>query len=125
MLTRPTHRSLRLLPLLASPALAGLVIALAAVPACSDGGAASGFSDAGRADGTTGTEDSSVFTPDDASSTATDAADACSDAAKLVYVVTSDDQLYSFDPGALKFTKLLTLNCGSGSATPNSMAVDR
>jgi hypothetical protein len=125
MLTSPTRRSFGLLPLLASPAIAGFVIAATVVPACSDGGAASGFADAGRADGTTGTEDSAVFIPDDASSTATDAADGCSDAAKLVYVVTSDDQLYSFDPAALKFTKLLTLNCGSGSATPNSMAVDR
>jgi len=121
----PLARTRRLASLLAAPAFAAAVVAFAAMPACSDGAATSGFADGGRADGTTAGEDASVVIPDDASSNASDAADGCSDAAKLVYVVTSDDELYSFDPAALKFTKLFTLNCGSGSATPNSMAVDR
>lgn len=66
----------------------------------------------------------------------------CSDAAKLVYVLSADYDLYSFDPAALKFTKIGRINCavkrtkveiddGFGGKTevsdntPNSMAVDR
>lgn len=53
------------------------------------------------------------------------AEDGCSDAAKLVYVVSAEFDLYSFDPKALAFTKIGRLDCPAGSATPNSMAVDR
>lgn len=66
----------------------------------------------------------------------------CSDAAKLVYVLSGDYDLYSFDPAALKFEKIGRIDCavehdkvtiddGSGDDievsdnTPNSMAVDR
>ena len=66
----------------------------------------------------------------------------CSDAAKLVYVLSGDYDLYSFDPAALKFTKIGRIDCdveqqkvmlddGFGDEiegpdnTPNSMAVDR
>src|SRR4051812_34321253 len=49
----------------------------------------------------------------------------CSDAAKLVYVVSDSNELFSFAPDKVAFTKIGQLNCPSGGATPNSMAVDR
>ncbi len=49
----------------------------------------------------------------------------CSDAAKLVYVVSDANDLYSFRPDKLSFTKIGALSCNSAGATPNSMAVDR
>jgi hypothetical protein len=49
----------------------------------------------------------------------------CSDAAKLVYVVSDSNELFSYDPGAGKFTKIGELNCPANGETPNSMAVDR
>jgi hypothetical protein len=48
----------------------------------------------------------------------------CSEAAKLVYVVGTGNELYSFAPGSLKFTKIGTLKCAS-IGNPFSMAVDR
>lgn len=50
--------------------------------------------------------------------------DNCSDAAKLVYVLSDDNDLYSFDPPAKKFTLIGQLGCNT-SLSPNSMAVDR
>lgn len=50
--------------------------------------------------------------------------DPCSDAAKLVYVLSDANNLYSFDPPAKKFTLIGPLNCNT-SLSPNSMAVDR
>ncbi len=53
-------------------------------------------------------------------------ASGCSDASKLVYVVSDGNELYSFKPDALVFTKIGRLACPSDPlATPNSMAVDR
>lgn len=56
----------------------------------------------------------------------------CSEAAKLVYVITQSNDLYSFYPATLTFKKIGTLSCpapGMNSlgmtAQPNSMAVDR
>lgn len=49
----------------------------------------------------------------------------CSDAAKLVYVVSDSNELFSYDPGAGKFAKIGELSCPAGGETPNSMAVDR
>jgi hypothetical protein len=50
----------------------------------------------------------------------------CAEAAKLVYVVSAENDLYSFAPADLKFTKIGTLACpASQGATPFSMAVDR
>jgi hypothetical protein len=49
----------------------------------------------------------------------------CSEAAKLVYVVTDQNELYSFAPDKVTFTSIGTLSCPSAVATPNSMAVDR
>ena len=48
----------------------------------------------------------------------------CSAAAQLVYVFSSDNKIYSFDPPAKKFTFVATPDCmASGQA--NSMAIDR
>jgi hypothetical protein len=53
-------------------------------------------------------------------------ADGCSAEAKLVYVVSAEDDLYSFNPPTATFTKVGHLNCpAQGLATPNSMAIDR
>ncbi|MDB4935352.1 MAG: hypothetical protein JWP87_2324 [Labilithrix sp.] len=49
----------------------------------------------------------------------------CSEAAKLVYVVTDQNELFSFKPDTTTFAKIGELACPSGGATPNSMAVDR
>jgi hypothetical protein len=51
--------------------------------------------------------------------------DGCSEASKLVYVVSAENDLYSFKPDKKQFTKIGTLNCNAGGANPNSMAVDR
>jgi hypothetical protein len=50
--------------------------------------------------------------------------DNCSDAAKLVYVLSDANRLYSFNPQAKQFTLIGPLNCNT-SLQPNSMAVDR
>jgi hypothetical protein len=49
----------------------------------------------------------------------------CSEAAKLVYVVSDSNELFSFKPDTTAFAKIGTMTCPSGAATPNSMAVDR
>jgi hypothetical protein len=51
-------------------------------------------------------------------------ASGCSDAAKLVYVLSQENDLYSFDPPNKKFTKIGALGCNT-TMTPNSMAVSR
>jgi hypothetical protein len=50
--------------------------------------------------------------------------DNCSDAAKLVYVLSDANNLYSFNPQAKQFTLIGQLGCNTG-LSPNSMAVDR
>ncbi len=51
----------------------------------------------------------------------------CTEAAKLIYVVGTGNELYSFSPPTLNFNKIGLINCpqGGGFATPFSMAVDR
>ena len=49
----------------------------------------------------------------------------CSDASKLVYVVSKESGLYSFDPPSAVFKLIGHLGCLVGGAAPNSMAVDR
>lgn len=48
----------------------------------------------------------------------------CSEAAKLIYVLSDENDLYSFDPPAKKFTLIGPLQCPT-SMQPNSMAIDR
>ena len=51
---------------------------------------------------------------------------ACSVESQFVYVLDSEAKLYKFDPPALTFTPIGTLNCPAGFLdTPFSMAVDR
>ena len=50
--------------------------------------------------------------------------DNCSEAAKLIYVLSDANDLYSFKPDEKKFTKIGPLSCPT-SMSPNSMAVDR
>ena len=57
-------------------------------------------------------------------------AEACSEAAKLVYVVSDENHLYTFAPNKLPdvaaaFTDLGLLGCSDPGDTVNSMAVDR
>jgi hypothetical protein len=48
----------------------------------------------------------------------------CDAATKLVYVFTSGNDIYSFDPPSKQFIKIATPDCQAGG-TPNSMAIDR
>jgi hypothetical protein len=50
----------------------------------------------------------------------------CSAASQLVYVLSTDDGIYSFDPPSKQFNLVAQLNCDTtGQLTPNSMAIDR
>jgi len=53
-----------------------------------------------------------------------DGGDGCSDASKLVYVISTDNVLRSFDPATLAFSTIGTVNCNT-AASVNSMAVSR
>jgi hypothetical protein len=53
-----------------------------------------------------------------------DAGDGCSDAARLVYVLSDANELYSFRPDMRMFTRIGTLTCNT-TMQPNSMAIDR
>jgi len=53
--------------------------------------------------------------------------DDCADAAKVIYLVTQENYLYSFDPridGTSAYKRIGTLSCEAAS-TPQSMSVDR
>jgi hypothetical protein len=49
----------------------------------------------------------------------------CPESAKLIYVVGTGNELFSFSPPTNTFTPIGTISCPAGSATPFSMAVDR
>lgn len=58
---------------------------------------------------------------------ATTVPDDCADSAKVIYLVTQESYLYSFDPridGTSAYNRIGTLNCETAS-TPQSMSVDR
>ncbi len=78
------------------------------------GGTTSGFSQSGS----TGTS----FSSGNASTGS--GMDNCSEESKLVYVFSSDNEIYSFDPPSKKFTLIGSPDCNA-SGSPNSMAVDR
>jgi hypothetical protein len=65
--------------------------------------------------------------PHDASFRDVPVIDICPDAGStLIYVLTAQNDLYSFYPPTLTFTLIGTIACpGTGSASPFSMAVDR
>ena len=108
---------MRRLALLVAAACAGAATACARhhtnVALTDDGG-----DDAGTdADGAPPLVDGSV---DDVEAGPTD----CPDETKLVYVVSEERVLYKFDPQAVAFTPIGSVDCASGSYA-NSMAVDR
>lgn len=80
-------------------------------------------SDAGNTPQTNGTTaDASLGKGGDAGTSNTAG---CSEAAKLVYVLSAENGLYSFAPGSMTFTKIGDISCPGTGGTPNSMAIDR
>lgn len=81
----------------------------------------------GGTDGGGGGTGGSLF---DSGSGGSDAeTDDCAASARLVYVITEQNQLFSLDPGKLPATSAFnpvgTVSCPAGGATPFSMAVQR
>lgn len=64
------------------------------------------------------------FNPTGGSSAGGGNPDDCSDAARLIYVLSDANELYSFQPLERVFTKIGDLSCPT-SMDPNSMAIDR
>ncbi len=92
----------------------GLLLALA-----SCGSDRRAFDDSNSSSGGFGTKDSGTDTN-------LPGADGCSEAARLVYVVSQENELYAFTPNTGSFAKIGRLECPTtGLATPNSMAIDR
>src|ERR1700733_2761183 len=58
------------------------------------------------------------------SGTSTGSSSGCTMQAELVYVLSAENDLYSFEPDKKLFTKIGPLQCNT-SLSPNSMAVDR
>lgn len=106
----------------ASLALAAALVACGSSRSTSDFGGGGPGGSSGSSGGTSG-----GFGGGDAGTTAggTGNQAGCSEAAKLVYVVTDANALYSFAPDKVAFTRIGTLDCPSLGATPNSMAIDR
>jgi hypothetical protein len=113
--------------------LSSVVFGIACAIGCSSAATGSGFNDGngngnGNGNGSGGGADGGQFGGDanfgggGGDSGANQ--NGCSDAAKLVYVLSSDNDLYSFQPQQKKFTKIGRLACQT-SMTPNSMAIDR
>ncbi len=84
-------------------------------------GAGGGASGTGGSDGVGGTNFSGTGVGGSAS---TGGGNDCSVAATLVYVLSTDNDLYSFDPLKKLFKKIGPLACNT-TLQPNSMAVDR
>lgn len=106
----------------------GLVSCLAACSAAADDSGATASAGGGGSDSTT---TSTTAAGGAGGSTAMGGFDAgtgggfdCVAAAKLVYVVGSGNQLYSFEPSTLAFTQIGYLDCKSNGAHPFSMGVD-
>ena len=101
------------------------LVLLSLVACSSSSSRGSGFDDGSSSGGSSSSSSSGgVLGGGDSGAIASPNQDGCSDAAKLVYVVSEENDLYSFVPNKGTFTKIGTLSCSS-SATPNSMAVDR
>lgn len=83
---------------------------------CGSGGTATPFVDGGTSDG--GLPNDGALFGD------TTTSDGCVESAKLVYVVSTQNDLWSFDPGTLAFKKVGALDCPTTS-TPESMAIDQ
>lgn len=104
-------------------ALVAVGLALAPVAlACGDSSDKSSFDPNASSSGSNTSSSGGFVTPD----ASTPPAGGCSEAAKLVYVVSRENDLYSFKPDKLAFTKIGRLTCPAAvGSTPNSMAVDR
>ena len=71
-------------------------------------------------------EEADVFEEPDADVVFPDGPDICPDAGStLVYVITESNDLFSFYPPTLTFTRIGPVSCVVPGATPFSMAVDR
>lgn len=98
---------------------------------CSSSAERSSFEDAGSSSGggsgDAGGSSSSSSTGGITGSTDGGNQSGCSDAAKLVYVLSGDYELYSFNPAALEFARIGELDCPTDerNVSPNSMAIDR
>lgn len=89
------------------------------------GGSGSNTSGGGEGgDPLAGVGGSGFTTGTDGSGVTTGGGSNCSEAAKLIYVLSTDNELYSFNPPQKAFKKIGTLGCKTGMF-PNSMAVDR
>lgn len=116
-------------PILRRPMRPALLLASALLVACSGSSPSSGFgssSSGGSSSGGFGdgaSSSGSLGSSNGSSGQAND--DGCSEEAKQVYVVSAEYDLYKFEPDKLAFTKIGRLECPSGGASPNSMAVDR
>jgi hypothetical protein len=108
--------------------VAPLLVATGALVACSSSKPSSGFANENASGsggfGSSGTSGALGSSGTSGASGGGNQA-GCSEAAKLVYVVSDSNELYSFRPDTTTFTLIGTLSCPSGGATPNSMAVDR
>jgi hypothetical protein len=103
----------------AACALSGLLL----MSACSSS-APAGFGQQGKADGGAASSSGTTLGEADGGGTSSGGA-GCSPDAAYVYVLSKDKGLYRFDPPSLTFTEVGKVACEAGSATPNSMAVDR
>jgi hypothetical protein len=99
--------------------LLSALLLVIAVTACGSSQSTSGFADPSSGGFGNGGTSGSLGAPKGGNQTR------CTEAAKLVYVVSEENELYSFAPDTTTFTPIGTLRCPSGGATPNSMAVDR
>jgi len=97
--------------------------------ACSSSSPRDGFAGESNGDAGTGSSSSSSggIVIDGDGGSKPPVTNGCSDDAKLVYVLSLEGDLYSFEPAAKKFNKVGPLNCkvGNTKLTPISMAVDR
>jgi hypothetical protein len=98
------------------PASAGVFLAVLALAGCSSS-ERKAFESSSSSGG---------FVSKDAGANDLPGADGCTAAARLVYVVSQENELYAFTPNTLTFSRVGVLQCPTtGLSTPNSMAIDR
>jgi hypothetical protein len=105
------------------------VAAVALYAGCSaSAGDGHGFSTEGSGGASSGVTSSTgvggAFTTSSATTSSGSSGGDCTEAAKLVYVLSAENDLYSFQPANKVFTKIGPLQCNT-AMVPNSMAVDR
>jgi len=120
----PMRRFPRLRGCMAARAASGLIAGLAC--ACGGSSNIAPATDAGSSTPThnAGSADAGAVPILSAEDSGT-ATSGCSAASQLVYVLSTQNVIYSFDPPTKSFTPVATLDCDAGSMVPNSMAVDR